>query len=223
MPSKATIRRGGSKYRHTRYGKYLARKLNQRQKVQVKSIVSRRMEKKYYDSNWNTGVDWAGTIVDLCQISNGQSDITRNGDEITFVRLDFVCSWTSSLDSFNTVRLVIFQWKPLQTPLVSNIADTNSPNPITTINAPYFQYNWDNRLQYKILYSRILHLDAVHGPVVKHFSGSIYGKRVNKRIRYNSTALVPGYNHIYALLMSDDSASSYPVPFLRTRLVYTDA
>lgn len=210
----------GSKRTYTR-----ARKLNERQKSQVKKIVARRMETKYYTSNYNSGIDNSGVCIDLCQVPYGDGDIARIGDEIRFVRLDFMCSWRIPAD-YNVCRLVLFQWRPLSTPLVGDIVDTNGPTPLATVNAPFFMYNWDNRSQYKILYSRIIYADYTHGPVARFITGSIYGKRVTKKIRFNSSATTPGYNHIYAMLITDDAnavPSGYPLPYLRTRLTYRDS
>lgn len=157
------------------------RKLNERQKDQVKRLVDRNIEHKFLVTTFPSAtIGTQGSAMDiddgglgpysLCLVPQGDTDNTRDGDRIKAKSLSFkIHMFTSDAEDRDfsihpcVVRFIIFQWKPnsaLVAPSPSNILLTD---PISTGGASitvYSQYNWDTRQSYNIVYDRTYTLNG---------------------------------------------------------------
>lgn len=100
--------------RHTKKATH-ARKLNKTQKREVKAIISRRQELKYWDaSSTYFQVDRAGAIVPLCLPARGQGPSDRIGDQVTYKYLDLRVSaylnYTAVGAVNHALRVMVVKW-----------------------------------------------------------------------------------------------------------------
>ena len=178
-------------------------------------VVNKNVEWKYYSVYNNANVTTSGSIVDLSAVPQGDTDITRDGDELTASSLGYRYSWVNGDDN-QMCRIIFFQWFPQTTPVVTDIPLT------TTGNGIQFMYHTDKAPMYKILYdeSEVLNVKftggSENGPV---HSGKI--KIPRKKIQFQAGGTT-GSNKVYALLLSDSSVASHPGARLITKLNYKD-
>lgn len=141
---------------------FRTRKLNKRQKGQVKRIVNFGRELKFTVKNLSyTDISTTPVIYDLMEnLTQGQTDTTRIGDRVTLgsnmeVRLSVIGpeSLTGLVnDIYNHVRIIIFQYK---IPAVSGTNPVASDILLTGPSAAidiWSHYNHDKRSEFTILY-----------------------------------------------------------------------
>ena len=115
-------------------------------------------EKKYYALAVSNPLEGAlisnlGSVGSLSSVPQGDSDTTRDGDQLTISSLEIrynmflniVSAAATNPQEINNMRLIIFQWYPDSTPIVSDILLT------THVLAPY---QHDKRFMFKILYDK---------------------------------------------------------------------
>lgn len=81
----------------------------------VLSVVDTRIETKEHHVNSGTSADSInnqGTLYFLSNVTQGTSDATRIGDEITLQRLNMRLRIVASANPPDVMRVIIFRWKP---------------------------------------------------------------------------------------------------------------
>lgn len=192
----------------------------QQVKAMLDSTLKENMELKYYDtSDSATGIGFSGFASSLCTPAQGDTDTTRDGDRIHIERVWFHYGWSNG-DNTNVVRVILFQWFPNSAPAVSDILlHTGSAQ------APWSDFNWDNRQEYKILYDKTWYLSAYYngGAKVKGLSKPLIIKNGFRRNLQFQAGATTGTNQIYKLILSDSGAVPNPLFNSWSRIEFTDS
>jgi len=191
--------------------------LNTTEKGQVKSMVknqlSRVIETKYVDSNYNSGFDSSGTIQILSNIiTQGDTDSDRIGDKLLMRNLS-IRGYASYGDTVNVMRVILFQWK------LSNASVTPTITDILQTAHRFSHYNHDKKAQYSILYDQTFNLDDSNRRQI------LIKKSIRPKIKKLQLegAGVNGINHIFLLGISDSGGVPNPAVQLDFRLTFKDA
>lgn len=218
----------GKRYKKTK--KTVKYSLTNTQKNAVKKIINneynKRSEWKFYCTNAAGQVNDNGSVADLSAIAQGNTDVTRDGDELRMGKVSLTYNWISS-DIYNTCRLIIFQWfedTSLSGPIVADILSLDATLPV------YSCYNTDNAQSYKILFDKIETITADYivstGPTVyNNRAGPVRKLKFHpSRKKINFTAgSTDGSGKIYYLAITDSNSTSHPTLHLLTRINYTDS
>lgn len=186
------------------------------QKQSIKALIHRELHKESEKKFWAvvrtpTSVDFSGAVYDLSLVPQGDTDSSRDGDQIEIESIDFAFNLATG-DAQQLMRLLLFCWKPNNVPSVTSILlGTGSTE------APLQRYNTDQRQQYTVLHDELFNLNTVSTPTIAR------QVRLNAR-RYaqfiaGSTA---GTNHIYVLIVSDSGAVTHPTIAYCSKLQYFD-
>lgn len=177
------------------------RRLNERQKRQVKRLITGSEEIKYFPlyAGYAT-VNASGTLTKWTTIPQGDTIVTRDGSEINFKRIDLrfnIFATAAAAYATNAFRMIVFQWKPddaQQPPTVGQVIDTGFTQPVFSPPNVLYKQN------YRILYDKLF---SVHnsGPGSAGRHVIITNKRAQDKIRFASGNT--GTNMIYVLVISD--------------------
>jgi len=212
--------------------KFRGRKLNKRQKKEVKTIISKRQELKYFVPAQVNGAASSNTpgVASLSDVPQGDSDTSRDGDRLQWagkmdIKLSFVGTIGTAGDLYNTYRFIIFQWHPNTTPVPLDILLTG---PTTNVDV-YSQYNHDNRQQYKILLDKTLttvgFLTGTSYPQSNYIVNRRYIVSLRRASKYAQfvAATTAATNKIYYFLVSDSSLIAHPTYSLSTKIFFRDS
>lgn len=191
----------------------------------VKNIIANFGERKYRDlvNSSPVNIDDTGFTSGLSDIPQGDTDITRDGDKIRglSVEIGFELHHSGTANSIETVRVIVFRWKPF--------FDTDPPTTSDIFTSTAFNYsavgqlNHDQRGQFNVLWDRAFTLDltsvrAVH--VIRRIG------LAKKLISYKagSTTAVSGGIYISFISTKAGGGGVYPtVAFGSYRLNYNDS
>jgi len=230
MPVKKTFRKKTMKKRT-----YRKKSTHRGFKQFARKVISAAGEKKYYPTEipFQT-VDDAGYIYQLSAVPQGDTDLKRDGDQLTLTSLELRYCWTtgpiSTAQLYGFARMIVFQW------FSSDLADAPTLNEIlgvpTTASLQYLMsYNHDHRFQFRVLLDRSFkwtnsdssqyNNNSISGPY-----RSFIKKFAKHKIQYLSGTTL-GFNNIYILLVSNSlsasAANTKPLFNLEAKLNYTDA
>lgn len=234
------VKRGGQKtYRHSMRSKTMyGRKLNPKQKKEVKTIIARRQELKYFHyvqaaTAVSTTADVSGSPFDIVQ---GDQDQERDGDRLQWCgtlefNLQVVSGQTAGTsDLYNNVRVMLFQWHPTSTSAPSPVAsDVLSQGPSGNPDI-YSVYNHDTRQNYKILFDRVYRVTLNTNGTIADNSNSTTGirrlrismKKARKDVQYVGNGL-QGTNRIFLLTVSDSALATHPTLAFASKIFFRDS
>lgn len=209
----------------------MAKKLNKRQKNEVKRLIGMKLESKYIDALnvAYTGVTNAGSVVAMTYPSQGAGTAQRTGDSIDIRSIEIRYSFTG-YDSSNVCRIIVFKWlndSGVATPTAGYVVDSSWLGADT---APHALYNYTSIKQREIAicYDRVISLSnnnnaALPGNSV--ISGRILltGKKLHKKKLTFTTGAVTGEGQYYVLVISDSAIVGHPKYNLAGRITYSDA
>lgn len=191
--------------------KVIPKKININNKKSMKKLAERleliQSEKKYHltaDSDTTfTVANYNGIIFSVSEVAQGNTDITRVGDQLTIRSLEVSYFFTCSASLL--ARIVVFQWIPNSTPTV---ADVLLNNYIGTTKAPITPYSHDGRYQFRILMDRLYHMANGTGCD----SAILADKKMVirfpvRKIQYASGGTT-GTNKIWCIIIGNTSAAS---------------
>jgi len=174
-------------------------------KAQVRQMIESRLNNKvelkwfrFYDSA--IAVDFGGGVAPLFAPSQGDTDVTRNGDRIRVEHIDLRYGFIYG-DAQNAVRYIVFVWKPSTIPTVTNILES-----VGAVYAPYAHYSPDNQGNFTILYDKLHYIGT--GMTVTGTSNAVHLK-VNRTVQYTA-GTTTGQNIVYRLVVSDSGAVTHP-------------
>lgn len=180
----------------------------------LKGLVNSELKKVDYTAA-GTNVTNAGTVVDLNNIGQGDTDNARNGNSL-YVRS---LNWKGYLarptagDVVQCVRLVVF----MDTQQVGDTAPTLN-NVLDNI-TPYSHLNSDTVGRFKILCNKVLTLDTAKS-LSQQFEINI---PMRHHIRYNGTTGTDVQKGgLYLGFLSTQGTSNYPTISYEARLCYHD-
>lgn len=128
--------------------------LTTKQRYEVKRIVERSSELKYFALNvLGAPISSTANVSSApFAVPQGITDTTRVGDELTWVstkfRFEIVNSQGALSDVYNNMRLMIFQWHPNSVPTAADVlipGPSGSPDILST-------YGHDRRAEFTVLY-----------------------------------------------------------------------
>jgi hypothetical protein len=193
-------------------------RLNLKNKSDISSLVNavvtnkltKERELKYIRTTLavNSAVSTTAVIQDLTSISLGDTDTTREGDQVTVTNLQGImvadiATSDVTADDTNTIRVIIFQWYSATTPTAAEILE----NPVGADHVTSF-YRHDTRFQYNILYDELFSLSR-NGPANLHAKFEIKSG-FRPKIQYIAGSSFVGQNKIYILYVSDSGAIEHP-------------
>lgn len=191
----------------------------------VRSEIKKGSDLKYTDNSLsNVAVSSTGTLFNvLAQLTRGDAGINNfDGNTITPQGLTVKYTWNTN-QSFNTVRVMCVQWFDAAPPATTGILQSGATN--TVCISPI---NITNREFIRVLYDKTQIIAPTAGgdttPVgfgVCNGQFFISAKRM-KKIRYNVSSNTIQDGALYILLVSDDTAPSYPGLSLYSRLSFYD-
>lgn len=201
------------------------RKLNKREKNEVKRLIAVRQELKYHVSQTSVlSVGAAGQIFQISDIAQGDTDQTRDGDRLMLKKF-FVRGVVQYSDATNLFRLIFFQWKPATTPTIASVL-LNGPSGNPDV---WSSYTHDLRQQVNILWDKTWHLEgnasASTSPLTttsqRMFKVTI-ARRFAKQLQYTG-GTTTGTNQIWYLALSDSSAVGHPTMTMSVKFHFTDS
>jgi len=223
---------------HKRVGPYagMARKhppkLNSKQRNQVKRLISNRQELKYIAGNGqDIVVDSTGALTGApFDVPQGDTDITRDGDRLQWAgKIDFRFSLQHPLGTSppeSIVRLILFQWHPNSTPVISSILLTGP----TGASDVWSTHSHDNRQMFRILFDRTFHLvgnaaaattpNTTLTQIFRRFRVSL--KKARKYAQYTGGTLT-GTNRIFLIYISDAATLLRPTFTYSTKTFFRDS
>lgn len=188
--------------RRTYRKRRVPKKLTKPQLRQVKSLLAKDVEHKYYGTYFSyTAISRAGSLSRLDMPPQGNAYNNRVGDEIKLTSLEF--RFNAYLESTSTVthalRLIIFRWNlstNLATPTLASILGTSG-----TVNDVLAPYNKDALRQgdFSILSDRLYSVGATSPAPARQ---RLLNLR-NKKVVFEHAATASD-NSIYILAVSDD-------------------
>jgi hypothetical protein len=215
------------------------------QRKQVKRILTKEIETKFYQSSMTpNAVSNSGTIALLSGVSQGVTHSGRVGDVMSLKSLQFnfdcIASQTTlggwlGGDAYNNMRLIIFRWHQntaAGAPILSDVLTTLTSY---TYLAPYNEDNLESGVL-KILYDKTFILEnspywngsttlfasgqsSIHNAMNVMISKSKLGPQ---DVVFNDTATT-GIGHVYSLMVSDSAATPHPYAQASYTLKYSDA
>lgn len=173
-------------------------------------------EWKHHNTVVNVSVSTSGSVHSLCNVPQGDTDTSRDGDQLYMGKLTYFLQITQA-DNPQAVRVIFFQWFPQSTPAVTDVLDTAAGTGVM------FNYFTDKAFQYKVLKDKIYYFNESVSGVAKTVTTNrrkIKPKR--KKIQFLSAGTT-GSNKLYALLLSDSSLTTHPSVYILSRLNFMDS
>lgn len=168
------------------------------------------VEYKHVDSVGTTNPTYAGTLVDLNQLSIGDTDQTRDGDSIKMIKLTFRYTIRCIVDS--VFRLIIFNDKYDKVSLVSDVLSS-----IGGVNSVNSFKDRDNRFQTKFLVDRRFPLSTAGKDM---YSGTIL-KNLYFHTNYDGATTTPIVGRLRMLVISDVNADMPSMDYV-CRITFVD-
>jgi len=184
---------------------------------QVRAMIRGNLELKHYLSNFLSSPDTTGVTVHLSSVAQGDLDTNRNGDRITPRSLEVRFGITYG-DTYNTVRIIFFQWFQdvgLYPPAVNDVL-----NPLATTSYLYNTYNMDKRSSYKVLYDGTFVVDSTNTPTIVVDQVLRLSQTPICYLGGSTTDAMTG--SIWGLLVSDSGGVPNPSVAISTNLIFTD-
>lgn len=190
------------------YRKRYSKKL----KFTVKKIMNQQLEKKYSITSVNTTITNAGSIWSISDVAQGDTDLTRDGDQLYIRSIECEIRVTAG-DPTNVMRIIVLQWIPNSTPNVSSILID------ATTYGEMSPWTHDTRFLFRILYDKRFYVNTTT-------MGNREHKTVLKRIKFRKmqfeSGATTGTNKLYVLAISDSAAATHPILFMVTKLNFSD-
>lgn len=203
-----------------------AKKLNRVQRAQVRGIISKKIEPKFFDTVQGfTQIDRGATITSLTLVPQGNAQSKRVGDELYAKHIELRLSSYFNSNAVignpqHSLRIIVFRWNidtSIATPALGSILAPLSAS-VNDFCAPY---DWNAKRQgdFTILMDKMYNL--AEGALCPALNLRIPVKR---RITYDPAATT-GEGHIYILQIGDDVTGAH-TPSISVqwyaRLLYTD-
>lgn len=214
---RAVFRRGHRKLIRKRYRKKYPRR-NFRS-IAIREI-NKRTEVKSTLANATTSVGLAGTLGYVPIPVQGTTRADRIGDVMWLKSLQIkgqVYLETGIGATYNTFRLVVFQWKT-RSPTAPSVSDILANNTLTLAPDVNSLYQKDLGMQFKVLSDRRIIVDSQ--TPVKNFNIKIT-KGFNRRVEVLGASVA--YNWIFWVILTDSLPLPHPLIDYQARLNWTDA
>lgn len=212
--------------------------LTKKQKQEVKALVRDDLKPEYKHKQnhltnvnvaFNTGAGSLLRISNIDQTTTQATDTSRIGDSVNlqsiFVRfsIDINPAGLPAPDSWDIVRVLIFQWRPdaaVHVPTLGYILQQPAiPQPTSSIFDPY---NSDHNTEFNVLFDKFYTIDSRGGDPLVEMETVYINKGFNRHIPFNEQSN-NGRNQIYIAFISTSSAVPNPLINLVSKLTFLDA
>lgn len=187
-------------------------------KIADKRIVSH-AEKKYFTTESLTAyttIDFNGSITNISAVPQGDTDLSRDGDELYIRSMTVKFNWIVG-DATNLVRTIVFQWLNNSTPTVSGT--TGVLNAVGLVGSPLEPYIHDQRSYFRILYDKTFQLTTNHSQQM----GTAYiTKFPRKKISYSASGTTIVNGGLWLIFLSDSGAANHPSVIYKAKLNFID-
>jgi len=185
-------------------------------KSQVKAMIDGKFkseqEIKWSAISGNAVATFSGSLLSFCDIAQGDTDTTRDGDQIILSK--FEMRFANYLgDSTNITRVIVFKWLPPSVPAVSDFWVD-----IGTAESPLATFIHDQEPNITVLYDHLCYLGP--GRYVE-VGQSI--QNVHHRIQYVAGSTTIASGKIYLFFISDSAAATHPTLSYYVRSEFTDS
>jgi len=201
-----------------------ARKLNRRQRVEVKRIVGRQQEDKFFDVYTGATAVPSGTGVILGPYTVPAQGLTVNsraGDVIQQRKLDQTYQLNGG-DAVNSIRVIVFKWTPndaFDVPTTAKILQDTVTLPWMS---PFIDVSVEQH-RFKVISDRLFTMVTASDTGVRLFRSSYFGRRLGKKKQTFNPAATTAAGNIYVLAVSDSIAVAHPNITISSRFHFTDS
>lgn len=180
----------------------------------AKKVVYKQAENKYFDTLTGVSYTDVGIMIDLSLVPQGDTDITRDGDQLYATSLQ-IRGYLTVADNTNVARVIVFRWKCDSVPLNDNILDTTYKGSVNYVNSGYHH---DGRSDFVVLSDKTYNMQlGTNRSQMRYY----LNKKLNHKINYNA-GTTAGRNKIYMFVISDSAAIAHPTINTITRLNFRD-
>lgn len=200
-----------------------------RQRKQVKSLITRGEEIKFYVSSNAVATTATAQIFDIFAPAQGLTDSQRVGDEVKLKKirahLQFIKD-TASTAVFDFVRVIFFQWRPSSSFLAPTPGQLLLTDPSLGAISHRSFYSVDTQHEYSILKDKTYVFSGSAGTawtngLIKQHNFRVPLKRAAKNVQFQATT-VEGSHKIYCLIIGANALTG--VAFnLQTQAWYGDS
>jgi len=219
------------------------KRLTKAQKKAIHNMIAAELEVKYYTFGLSTTVSNTGSCTSFTTLAAGLQGYARVGDRIEVKKIEFnyrvaapVGGLLTAADSYDTVRVILFRWKPDDSVDVPVIANLLSP-PIGAAHSEsaLYNYNRDKADKYRILYDRVhtvFNSPVWDGSAVRTAAGfghsltesvTFTGKKCGGKFIDYMAGTNTGLGNVYVAIVSDSAFSPHPAFVCSVQIDFTDA
>lgn len=187
----------------------------------VKRLIRQQQETHHHNEYGASGtnINTTGTIINLSDIAQGDTDMSRTGDVISlknaFGNYSIIAGTSGTV---TVVRLIWFQWRMdngAEAPTIGDIL-------FDTTNVPYLSNYKVDMSKFKVLADRMHYVGPIGGDA-NMLSRKISLRNFNKRLMYDAGG-TNGKNQIYLLVIGNNaSGATAPNMYYHFRLTFTDS
>ncbi len=197
-------------------GKMTDRQSREAKKVareEAYKVYNGMQENQYHSLNTSTTSSTTPTFNAFTNIAQGDTNLTRDGNEILIkrVRLNFSMA---AADTTNIIRLILFYWNNDTTPAVEDLFIDGAGD----VNSTLLNHNQNAR----ILFDKRIALSSTGANNVVLFS---YDKKYKKgvKVEYNSSTSTDVHrNSLHLMNVSDSGAATHPALAWRGTIEFND-
>lgn len=187
----------------------------------AQKVVNSTAEKKTVSTySYSNNVDATGFQFNATNISQGDTDGTRDGDQLLIRSVEMeLHPWLGATpDTNNIVRVMLVQWYGLASSLtVGDVLQVTSALNSSCVMSPY---NHDNRYQFKVLYDRRFVLSA--NGTSTHFQKVMITRGFRRKVQYVAGSATSATNGVYMLAFSDSISGPHPALDYNVKINYSD-
>lgn len=183
----------------------------------IESVIKTR-ELKFQDvAQINVAPNWGGTVFNLIAPSQGDTDLSRNGDKIAIesIRLKFNAGMTGT--GTNQLRVLIVRDKTnsiVTTP--SNVLDATV---LSTGNAAHGPFQKDTRQNFEVYYDKTFLIDSTTNYQIQGGLQKKFKKPKGMQFTANSSTVASG--QFKMILVSDLSTPNFALNY-HSRIEFSD-
>lgn len=201
-----------------------ARKLNTRQRVQVKRMIGKVEEDKFLDVVTGATAVPSGSGVLLGPYTNvpqGDTVNGRTGDVIQHRKVTMKMQLSAS-DVVNAMRVIVFKWNAndaFDAPTAAKILQD-------VVSLPYLSPYLDLTVEtarFTIMSDRLYSMVTGGDSSLIYRSFTFFGRKLGKKKCTFNPAATTGQGNIYVLAVSDSVAIAHPSIAVSSRLHFTDS
>lgn len=184
----------------------------------VNRALEKKLEHKYLYHQAEQTITSSGFNLQLSDLSVSTGSQGRVGNDVRPVSLE-VQGGMEIADTINSVRLLVYRWKPDNTVDTPSIIDLLNLTPLSATLSPYAAYDQTLTPKWIPLIDEIFAGTAADAGIL------VFRKKIQlpPSVMHFIGSATTGTDQLYMSLVSDSAASSHPVWRYSVTFHYTDA